>query len=76
MECFRQLLEIHTCSGYAGLWSFELFIDPKTDQYVHSPGLTNSTKDIDDWTNAINKSRDYPMRNVQIDIDWASLAYR
>ncbi|TGO70856.1 hypothetical protein BELL_0655g00010 [Botrytis elliptica] len=68
------MLIIETCSIYAGWRSSELFIDPKTDQYIHSPDLTNPTKDMDDWTSAINESRDYPMRNVQIDIDWANFA--
>ncbi|KAF7884391.1 uncharacterized protein EAF02_004727 [Botrytis sinoallii] len=58
------MLEIETCSIYAGWRSSELFIDPKTDQYIHSPDLTNPTKDMDDWTSAINESRDYPMRNA------------
>ncbi|KAF5870086.1 uncharacterized protein Bfra_010232 [Botrytis fragariae] len=70
----NNLLEIETCSIYAGWRSSELFIDPKTDQYIHSPDLTNPTKDMDNWTSAINESRDYPMRNVQIDIDWANFA--
>ncbi|KAF7936008.1 uncharacterized protein EAE98_002227 [Botrytis deweyae] len=68
------MLIIETCSIYAGWRSSELFIDPKTDQYIHSPDLTNPTKDMDDWTSAINESREYPMRNVQIDIDWANFA--
>ncbi|TGO47997.1 hypothetical protein BOTNAR_0498g00040 [Botryotinia narcissicola] len=68
------MLRIETCSIYAGWRSSELFIDPKTDQYIHSPDLTDPTKDMEDWASAINESRDYPMRNVQIDIDWANLA--
>ncbi|TEY68296.1 hypothetical protein BOTCAL_0121g00250 [Botryotinia calthae] len=68
------MLEISTCSVYAGWRSSELFIDPKTDHYIHSPDLTGPAKDMDDWTSAINESRDYPMRNVQIDIDWANFA--
>ncbi|KAF7951484.1 hypothetical protein EAE96_006793 [Botrytis aclada] len=68
------ILKIETCSIYAGWRSSEHFINLKTDQYVHSPDLTNPTKDMDDWTSAINESRDYPTRNVQIGIDWANFA--
>ncbi|THV54003.1 hypothetical protein BGAL_0037g00470 [Botrytis galanthina] len=71
---YGNMLRIETCSIYAGWRSSELLIDPKTDQYIHSPYLTDPTKDMEDWASAINESRDYPMRNVQIDIDWANLA--
>ncbi|TGO09036.1 hypothetical protein BTUL_0182g00240 [Botrytis tulipae] len=68
------MLRVETCSIYAGWRSSELFIDPKTDQYIYSPDLTDPTKDMEDWASAINESRDYPMRSVQIDIGWANFA--
>ncbi|KAF7895214.1 hypothetical protein EAF00_007028 [Botryotinia globosa] len=68
------MLRIETCSIYAGWRSSEPFIDPKTDQYIYSPDLTDPTKDMEDWASAINESRDYPMRSVQIDIDRANFA--
>ena len=52
-----QLLRIDTCSIYAGWQSSELFIDPQTDNWIHSPGLTNPTKNLEDWASAIMNRR-------------------
>ncbi|TGO42973.1 hypothetical protein BHYA_0004g00990 [Botrytis hyacinthi] len=74
LKTAQAMVNTETCSIYAGWRSSEFFIDPKVDQYAHSPDLTDPTKDMEDWARAIDESRDYPMRNVQIDIDWANLA--
>lgn len=66
-------LLVSSCSIFAELKPSELFIDPTSDRYIHSPSTAIPAQTLDSWIQGPSASRS-PMRMVSIDTEWANAA--
>ena len=60
------------CSVYGGWRKAEIYMDPETDFFIHSPSLDDPAGTLQGWD--LSNPNAGNLQNVKVDIDWANQA--